>query len=386
MAYITGKNLKKRWDRFDSDTPSDGVWYKELKTGGDKTQLSVPGGHCARLHQRHVGWSNPNFHRRVKKGELLPHTPYRAYRSEGSTTGSRSLWTNDGALYRYYSEGNYVLYDDWILTENDLLPYVPESAEAQYYIQEAASKIYSNGWDALTFVAELTSVRSMFVDAAKKLLRLSTNLPKFWKKISSTGEWLSYRYGWRTLMYDILDINEVITTWDEQRSRFSDKAGTVWSQSVTNVRTVEYAHYYVDIQVVDKASIALRGSVTADVQIPKILANPVATAWELIPFSFVLDWFVSVGTALEAASFEVLQSQYASSWGYHIEMDRNLLAEIGEVKATFQSGNHDQAGSSKASLKVRVPCGVPKVPHLTLKMDSLKVIDLVALILQRFRR
>ena len=117
------------------------------------------------------------------------------------------------------------------------------------------------------------------------------------------------------------------------------------------------------------------------------MANPVATAWELIPFSFVIDWFISVGQAIEAASFDVLEQAYSASTSFLSEMDRTMYTEIVDFDTDVLSRLEQyQEGSCNSTYKVRKPCGVSVKPHFTLRIDNLKIADLLALVKQRFRR
>jgi hypothetical protein len=281
-----------------------------------------------------------------------------------------------------------------MLIEDDLAAYLPNKYDQ--YVQEAAAKIYSSGHDTLTFLAELADVRHLFVSAAKTMLKLKVP-DNYWKFIKNTrrlkswkdmsNEWLSARYGWRTLLYDIEDLNKAIRRINaERRTRFSERAGNKTSTTNQETNLHEYAHFYLREIVQDKISVSLRGSVTADAWIPEFQFNPLVTGWELIPLSFVLDWFITVGKAISAVSFLALESQYAASCGYRIEIVRDLETFIEDTKPTFCDGEMQQTGHSEASLEVRTPCSVPALPHLTVKMNTSKVFDLLALIVQRFRR
>jgi hypothetical protein len=191
-------------------------------------------------------------------------------------------------------------------------------------------------------------------------------------------------------MYDIQDIHKALVHLDEARTRYSDRSGTTYS--TTKQEAYVYSKWLIDLDVqkIDKITTSIRGSVAADIEVPKFQFNPITTAWELIPFSFVLDWIVSVGKSIAAMSFMVLQHTYVASCGYRVTIERSFHAEIGGTHAEgdveFVDGTHWQTGSSKLVLEKRTPCAVPYLPHFKLRLDALKVIDLVGLVVQRFRR
>lgn len=383
MSYIQGKQLKKRSAKADLDLSSDGSVWK-TPWNGDPDVLQYTYSHAsAREHSRMVGWDIPDFHRRLKSGELLPHTPWRQYSTEGNTSGVYDISTDSTGTGNYigrvYATASFCQFQNWMIVEDDLKALAPITYDK--YVAEAAAKIYSSGHDSLTFLAELADVRRLFVHAAKTLLKM--RLPTSWKAMSS--EWLAGRYGWRTLIYDFRELNEAIKslTDEEKRTRYSEKAGTTWSESSVDVTYEERAHYTLDLTVQDKVTYHLRGSVTADILIPTFQFNPLVTAWEKIPFSFVIDWFVNIGKAIAANAFLNLQTAYAGSAGYCIELERSFNCEIGTEQSTFMSGQHTQTGNSKAWLEVRTPSRVPKTPHFTLRLNPYKIVDLIGLIVQR---
>lgn len=376
--YISEKHLKRRWDRYDNDRMAQYVFYNSAGTPTEGSCMDL------REHHRFSGYDIPNFHHRVKSGELLAHTPFRAYQCLANSNGSKDV---NGS----YTVGNYALYDDWVLTEDDLVANAPN--DGSKFVQEAAAAIYSTGWDALTFMAELTELRTLFKGALKTLSKLV--LPRNWKKLSLMStkdgkmslidEWLSGRYGWRCLVFDIIQINDFVSNIHVKRTKFAQRKGTKYSFSTMTDRTIGFTHYDLYLSTQTVYDVSLRGVVNAQINLPKVLINPIATAWELIPLSFVVDWFYTIGKAIEAASFEVLAQRYASSWGYQITGQRTFNTNF-SPKATYLSGTHEQTGYSDCKLVVRCPCSVPYTPHLAFRLNEFKVLDLVSLALQRLRR
>jgi hypothetical protein len=367
MGYIRSSDLKGRRNETISENYTEWYYYTpehELADSDDQILSS-------RNITRFRGFDTPNFHTRLKAGELIPHTPYEYFHSEGQSVGTKNI---NG----HYSVGNYAGFQDWILIEDELRAHVPPTGSE--WIQEAAAAIYSSGWDALTFVAELADVKRMFVGAIgtfKKLLSLHG-----WKKLSAHDEYLSVRYGWRTLMYDIKDINELLAKTKSKREVLSEQRGT--KSTTHNVTEVSTSFYYYNINRIttDSITVHTRGSVDALIDVPDVLINPIATAWEVVPLSFVVDWFFTVGRAIEAASFAALEKSYTASYGHKVEIVRGFQTEF-TSKDGYESGTHTQNGSSKAVFSVRVPSPVPFSPHFTVKLNEYKVLDLVSLALQR---
>lgn len=112
--------------------------------------------------------------------------------------------------------------------------------------------------------------------------------------------WLEFTFGWKPLIQDIGDCVKVLqqdfrTTPVKGRSSFSYSSES---------NSEDFAWLYAQDANLD-VKVQYRCSVRFDS--PNLLlanslgfVNPASVAWELVPFSFVLDWFVPVGRFLES--------------------------------------------------------------------------------------
>jgi hypothetical protein len=124
------------------------------------------------------------------------------------------------------------------------------------------------------------------------------------KKVHNT--WLEYKYGWMPLLMDVKGAAEFFAQQHVVRPpRF-----TVVS---TDKFRKEYTFKYVDVTYGDptvKEPVQQKGfmdysckvKIWCELSYPHLselqqlgLTNPALVAWELVPYSFVLDWFISVG-------------------------------------------------------------------------------------------
>jgi hypothetical protein len=125
---------------------------------------------------------------------------------------------------------------------------------------------------------------------------------------SAPSTWLMYRYGVSPLISDMKAIMEILTDArvkplvqkfvvkhstirDYQNTKpFISDIGTnyVGSETITGICTRR------DVAWVQWTSSSLQNIVNTG------LTNPVQIAWELIPYSFVVDWFFSIGDYLAA--------------------------------------------------------------------------------------
>jgi len=372
--FMFAHNLVKRVGEGGEDTyvlvshwvdPPSGAPYK---TGeyNRMTETSVG---------NYIGWDIPDFHKRFARGELLPHTPWYSFNRSGQSNGTRDYTVSGGG--RIWSDPLSSYATDWILTADSLKPYIPDVDET--YVTEAMAKIYGQGWDALTFVAEFKQVVRMFKNVARGIARL--DFPRNWRDLNNS--WLSTRYGWRVLIYDIVGLNTALFDLLQQRTRFSERSGTTYSTTFDDAWTTEHTDFFIDHTIHDEIEVSLRGSVTSDIEIPFIQFNPLQTAWELIPFSFVIDWVLNVGRTIAGITYACRAGRYTASAGYQVKVTRTYHHEIGETKSSFVSGLQSQTANCTATIAYRQPSQLSIVPHFIVKLNCLKVLDFIALILQR---
>ncbi len=114
----------------------------------------------------------------------------------------------------------------------------------------------------------------------------------------ASGLWLEYWFGWSPLAGEIYQSTIALTAAKTEGSHFA----TAWrgldgSESGPGTLRTETGKYFVKIGAnvrYDNQDVMLATQMG--------LTNPLAIAWELVPFSFVVDWFTGVGNVLGARS------------------------------------------------------------------------------------
>lgn len=353
----------------------------------------------------HMRGANIIGFRKLKRdGALLPETPFTQYFAKGKlepcTYAIRTVTppTSDYVIQNYGISGagsfgtTYEAYGQqvptWCRSESELEELV-DWDEASYWRQKAAARLYNSGHDTLTFLAELHKVRNMFLSRARRLAD-TRNRPIEKHLKDKPGDWLESRYGWRTLLFDLEDLNKALTTLGARMSRVSERTGgkTSWSDESSS----PYTHTAVSGSVTRMwtTTIQYRGHITADFSPSSFRFNPITTAWELLPYSFIIDWFIGVGQSLEALSFLTLSNDHTSSFGVRVDVEEKWVGTVSPRGPTYISSpkaSHDVNWTAEASFVLvrRVPGPVSSIPQTKLRLDTWKVFDLLAILYQKLR-
>lgn len=344
-----------------------------------------------------TGWNTPNFHKRVKAGELMPFTPFTQFSITGQGINEWDLtpttWPASGT--REYTVGNGIVLQEWFADLEPALLSRAGTYSADTYVQAAAARLAAGSFDALTFLSELRKTVDMFVKLGTKLLKIITDPKVNWAQIvaswkshgskNAADQWLVERYGWRTLIFDIEDFNDALQNLESERKRRKERTGFKNTFSRTDTTFASDAKRDIRRDTLHEYSVSVRGSVVADIEPTRFQFNPLTTGWELIRFSFVIDWFLSVGAALGALSFLVLNSNYTAAGGVEI-IDKCTFTQTTTPKSGFTLVSSNASVTSTSKLQVRTPCRVTTLPQFRLRLDVTKVIDLMALVVQAFAR
>lgn len=174
------------------------------------------------------------------------------------------------------------------------------------------------------FLAELRDVKRMFDLIPGKHFNLSN-----WTEVARYGNslHLNYNFGWKPFISDLKSAWKGLSTFEQRLAKFldsqnldltcrwGDKPISAGTESGYFSPTLDYQafRYKYKIDVKTKFSSTFQFSYTLppfDYQSMRWrayldtlgLAANAANVWELIPWSFVIDWFVDVGSYLEQFS------------------------------------------------------------------------------------
>lgn len=323
-----------------------------------------------------TGAETPHFKKALRTGAVLPLNPY--FHVEKIVSNIHSSWslTERGGT-------NYSLSSDQVATHIPQHLVVPSDQQigiwlerAGYdpdqYCMEAASRLATRYFDAGTFVAELRETIMSFKGLLRRFITLLTR-PDFDKLVNA---WLEVRYAWRPLYGDIQSFIKTVNRPRKKFPLYKERTGRslTYSEHTKNVLT-EYGSYdlYVDLNV----NVSARGNVYSKHAPAAFRVMPLTTAWELIPLSFIVDWFFSVGDALTRLEGYVEFPDLMSSGGYYLDYNIDVRAtnyQLSTVSGPFNctaTGHGWAKGRHLASSSPNVKFN----PHLGIA----ELIDLLAI-------
>jgi hypothetical protein len=326
---------------------------------------------------------------RFRRGELLP---LNYWTRKTSVTSSHLFQYRIGGGGQPHSTRVLNGRRHYRFTESDVAYYWDLARpHMDVVVQEAASRAYAQGWDGLTFVSELHKTRAMLLKAARtfvNLVRGQMNMrnwsPGKWNR-KLTGGWLEARYGWRILYYDLLTIQKILTEFDWDRQRVSERSGRSVTENRTQTFNSNWGNDQMTVELLDEITMSIRGHVVADFSPAGVRVNPLITAWELTTFSFIFDWIIHIGRMIEAISLAHLSDKYFSANGISITVKRSALAthHCAPGWLLLEPFVWTHLGSSSYHEVIRLPRSIPMKPLLNVNLNALKVLDLLALIFGR---
>jgi hypothetical protein len=111
-----------------------------------------------------------------------------------------------------------------------------------------------------------------------------------------SGLWLQYRYAFMPLVYSVQDVMKLLDGNPTFVTARRKVGAEISFPDLPEKSTYLYDEFVGSVEY----RITVKGTWKVNSNSDRIDINPITTAWELIPLSFVVDWFVNVGDFLQS--------------------------------------------------------------------------------------
>jgi len=154
------------------------------------------------------------------------------------------------------------------------------------------------GESAIAIMRSYKAVRKGRFSKAVKILRDINNQRdrSFSVDKHATSNWLALRYGWMPLIQDSYN---AVGAYESTTVAAKRKRKAFFRGRSKLVRKALSATTGPSSRIVHTDQVLLRTEAKPTTLQSLGLSNPELVAWELLPFSFVVDWFIGIGTWLE---------------------------------------------------------------------------------------
>lgn len=277
---------------LDSNDNSAYIWYKRYKPGVTRTSKSAS------------GWRPPTGYSRG----IEEWTPYPVGLSWVDYTGRPQDW-------RIYNHNSYNRY------AGSISLVMPTTSMVNAAIIKALSKLKGQNINLSVAFGERREAAKMMshtvTNIAKSIRKFKGRNPLEWAKVlkHQTGHgsirnipnsWLELQYGWKPLMQDV---HGAVTALNE-RERDGDAYRATVKGQVKSDESRKFSLLgpaYMQYRGFLEASCGVKVRLDYELENPLLatlaqlgITNPAELVWELVPYSFVVDWFLPVGNYLSA--------------------------------------------------------------------------------------
>lgn len=343
----------------------------------------------------------PNYRRRILAGEIINNPMYKETVTEKYSGGSldhQFLQYNSGNPSLLTGFTNLGKYEGWHYSHPNR--YIPAAALDHQALRDKATvdahnKAAQNDTELLAVAGEMKETVASLQSITKRVINIIWALKKWdMKRLAKeitpkelANRYMEARYAIRPLVYDVSGILKALNN-TEQNRRITARGGVTETASVSDVvLLINNTYYQVYYRRNTEISVTCRAGVLSMVDnLSKLhiwgMDRIYTSAWELIPLSFVVDWFFNVGKLIDA-------------WQPKSCM-RALASWVVEECTTIQTCSVDHCVALWPSDRVHakymiysamcykiteqtervVNPSLPVLPSLDVKLDTLKLLDL----------
>lgn len=367
-------------------------------------------------HIHMIDQVNPGYFKAKREGGLLPVSPMRKTSYRYSIIPAACNGQLNHVDLPWSRSYNFVGLASGF---EDRLAVIPQpeypDVDPDITLQAALASAQTDAWDTATFMAELGKTVEMFTSFRGRVMQHYTKVLELGDRIHSsrnTGKllfayadafaeaWLTLRYGLRPLYYDAIAIQRAVHQLSEgvtnplargwstgnlatNRSRITNGVDLNWSIPVGagfgDGATVMQWSAYKEISEQSRATVGVRVSTRV-----ATMFDMAVTSWEMMPWSFILDWFITVGDAIAAFSPFATGTQE-----YNTHTLTTTMTEVYSFKPSitpfgdWKGGTEGSVGTITKITEIRnrtVDREIKPTLAFNLNIDALKVLDLLTIV------
>jgi len=265
-------------------------------------------------------------------------------------------------------------------------PHLPNQSLKDAVYNTALSRFNSQVRDSdlnlAVAIAEAPETVKLFrsaVTSARQLRRLARWAVRNPREVLSSS-WLTWAYAIRPTMSDVYN---AATFRLDKRETFRARGRATLTEDVSEEIPSQYESYSGTVSVRHEIGATLRQSSQFNANLARLTSlNPALIAWELVPLSFVVDWFFNVGGYL--SNLEVALGsgwEWIDGWETSTILSEEMVEKDYTKKSSFYRKSSLQASQSFKSLDRQVLSDhpLPRLPTVDLDLGSSQMISAAAL-------
>lgn len=325
------------------------------------------------------------------------------YNEEINSSSPYSLVSAPGPYCYYHGCSIYMGYPyTWSFPADPAFSTCAYSAASSRATQKIFKSLNSQDLHIGNIIAERAQTFAMLADIMKKIVALKSNPLQFLSSIlgnlpkEAANATLMYNFGLKPLIQDAYGAVQALNrlSASQQTDRIFVRCGasaTGFDRAVIstsdNTREIDFVEV---VKVNFSLEYKVVNSATSNLQMLGLL-NPAEIAWEAMPWSFVVDWFLPIGNYINSLSADAGLEFVGGTRTIVTKQTYNTVATYPDQRSDLNKRRHTVGilkGSRSRETKVRTvltSAPTPVLPSFKNPLSATHVAEALSLLVQRLR-